>query len=104
MNEKYKLYCKVLVKTGETGIIVESYNDGEAYEIELPIFRYLSFFNRKLLSFVIFFNFCSSSSSEHISSGSMPLPSPFHQSKSFKVSLIDLNVIETAKLLFGIIN
>ena len=34
MNEKYELYCKVLVKTGETGIIVESYNDGEAYEIE----------------------------------------------------------------------
>ena len=55
MNEKYELYYKVLVKTGETGIIVESYNDGEAYEIELPIFRYLSFFNRKLLSFVIFF-------------------------------------------------
>ena len=36
MNEKYELYCKVLLKTGETGIIVESYNDGEAYEIELP--------------------------------------------------------------------
>ena len=57
MNEKYELYCKVLVKTGETGIIVESYNDDEVYEIELPIFRYLSFFNRKLLSFVIFLTF-----------------------------------------------
>ena len=33
MNEKYELYCKVLVKTGETGIIVESHNDDEAYEI-----------------------------------------------------------------------
>ena len=36
MNEKYELYSKVLLKTGETGIIIESYNDGEAYEIELP--------------------------------------------------------------------
>ena len=36
MNDKYELYSKVLLKTGEHGIIIEIFNEGEAYLIELP--------------------------------------------------------------------
>ena len=36
MTEKFELYSQVLLKTGETGIIIEIFNEGEAYLIELP--------------------------------------------------------------------
>ena len=32
-----ELYSKVMLKTGEIGYVIESYNDGEHYEIELPV-------------------------------------------------------------------
>ena len=36
MSETFELYSKVLLKTGETGIIVEIFDEGEGYLIELP--------------------------------------------------------------------
>ncbi|MBQ1778347.1 MAG: DUF4926 domain-containing protein [Acidaminococcaceae bacterium] len=34
-----KEYSKVKLKSGEVGYIVEIYNNGEAYEVELPEFE-----------------------------------------------------------------